>query len=313
MGWDANINFKNKVDKQKVEEILELLKYKKIKKDLFMYYEEKDYKSLLGNAATIYFEENRLKLHLRTFMHCSDYDLYYMNYTIKTIKRFFECTFYTDEGNNRYFKHGEIITKSEAGCYKAFFNIENDFSYIKLYIDIMKNDKRMKMDLPKDYKEYNPMYIMTTMGLPYLCTIIENYFRNLFIALFKYSDNKEKVIKSVKIYNSDLNKVSNEDMQIEEAIARAMSFQNIEKIVQNFKILNSEIDIKGYLNKPYKRRKESLYETINRVLEQRHNFIHSKLFEYDYDLNKFEKDVNLVEEALNRVYKEIVKFYSWEE
>ena len=151
------------------------------------------------------------------------------------------------------------------------------------------------------------------MGLSYLLTIIENYFRNLFIALFKYSDNKEKVIKSVKIYNSDLNKVSNENMQIEEAIARAMSFQNIEKIVQNFKILNSEIDIKGYLNKPYKRMKESLYETINRVLEQRHNFIHSKLFEYDYDLNKFEKDVNLVKEALNRVYKEIVKFYSWEE
>ena len=41
--------------------------------------------------------------------------------------------------------------------------------------------------------------------------------------------------------------------------------------------------------------------------------LQSKLFEYDYDLNKFEKDVNLVKEALNRVYKEIVKFYSWEE
>lgn len=93
MGWDANINFKNKEDKQKVEEILELLKYKKIKKDIFMYYEEKDYKSLLGNAATIYFEENRLKLHLRTFIHCSDYDLYYMNYTIKTIKNFLSVLF----------------------------------------------------------------------------------------------------------------------------------------------------------------------------------------------------------------------------
>ena len=73
------------------------------------------------------------------------------------------------------------------------------------------------------------------------------------------------------------------------------------------------MDLKSCLLKPYKRRKENLYNTLNRVLEQRHYFIHSKLVKYKYDLKDFEKDINLVEEAFKRVYRHIVKYYKWED
>lgn len=315
MGYDANIEFKNNQDKKKVISILEMLKYKKIQNDYYMYYETEDYKSLCGNECRFYYEQNKLIMHLRTFIYCSDYDLFYINHTIKTIKKFFDVSFYTDVGKSRYFECDRIVTKGEAGVYKAYFDIENDFSNIKMYINTMKQSPYL---LNKELKEIEPYYVsneylFSTMGLPYLCSIIENYFRNIFIVLFKYSENKEKILKNIKYNNYDIERVCNGKISIEEAIARAISFQNIGKIINNFSFIDSQMKIVDCLWKPYNRRKESLYEALDRILEQRHNFIHSKSVIYKYDLDKFEKDVKLVEVALKRIYKYIVKYNDWED
>lgn len=316
MGYDAYIEFKNKNDKKKVITILEMLKYKKIEKDIYMYYETEDYKSLCGNSCDFYYEKNRLMMHFRTFIHCCDYDLFYINHTIKTIKGLFDVSFFTDYGKNRYFKHNKFVIKGEAGVYKALFDIENDFENMKLYIDIMKrtpiiaNNQQLKENFPEIFSQE---FLFSTMGLPYLCSIIEDFFRNTFIALFKYSENKEKILNKIRYNNYDIERVLQEKISLEEAIARGTSFQNIKKIIDNFSYIDSKMDIKSCLLKPYRKRKESLYQALNRILEQRHNFIHSKIVTFKYDLNELKRDVELVEVALKRVYKYIVNYYNWED
>lgn len=316
MGFNACIEFKKKSDKNKVITILEMLNYKKIKKDNYFYRDDDDYKSLCGNQCEFYFDNNKLQLYLHTYIFASSYDLYYINKTIKTIKKYINIKFETDEGKNKYLSHDRIVTKGEAGVYKAYFDIENDFERMKLYIQIMKNANVIKNnnELKKVLSEIGHIEsLYSTMGLPYLCSVIEDYFRNIFIVLFKYMENKEKILKSLKYNSYDMEKVCEGKMPIEEAIARTMSFQNIDKIINNFSIIDHNMDLKSCLLKPYKRRKENLYNTLNRVLEQRHYFIHSKLVKYKYDLKDFEKDINLVEEAFKRVYRHIVKYYKWED
>lgn len=316
MGYDVYIELNKKSDKNNVIVILEMLNYKKIKKDYYYFINDEDYKSLYGNSCEFYTDKDKLCMHLRTPIWASNYDLYYMNETVKTIKKFINIRFETDEGKNKYFRYDRIIVKGEAGVYKVFFDIENDFERMKLYTQIMKDSNVIKnnKDLKKIHYEIDYIEsLFSTMGLPYLCSVIENYFRNIFIVLFKYSENKEKVLKNIKSNLYDIEKVCEKEISMEEAVARTMSFQNIGKIINNFLLIDSNLDIKSCLWKPYKRRKESLYETLNRVLEQRHSFIHSKFVAYKYELENFEKDIELVEEALRRVYKCIVQYYKWED
>ena len=59
--------------------------------------------------------------------------------------------------------------------------------------------------------------------------------------------------------------ISNGNKSLEEALARTLSFQNIEKINSNFMAIDKKYDLGRVLKKPYKNRKESLYEQINRL------------------------------------------------
>lgn len=318
MGYDAYIELEKKSDKKNIISVLEMMNYKKIKKDYYRYFETEDDKSLYGNIGEFYYDDENKKicLHLRTPIWACSYDLFYMNSTIKQIKKLFNVNFQTDDGKNRYFKHDRIVTKGEAGVYKSYFNIENDFQRMHLYIQIMKdapviknNQKFKKMISEAEYTES----LFSTMGLPYLCSVIENYFRDTFIVLFKYLEDKERILKNIKYNIYDIEKVCNSEIIIEEAIARSMSFQNIDKILNNFTLIDSKLILKSCLQKPYHKRKESLYQALNRILEQRHSFIHSKLVTYKYDLDDFENDVKIVEVALKRVYKFIVQHYNWED
>lgn len=91
-----------------------------------------------------------------------------------------------------------------------------------------------------------------------------------------------------------------------------LSFQNIEKIVSNFRILDSRLDISAPLKKPYHRRKENFYNQINAVLERRHGMIHRLEFDYEYHSENFRKDIEDVKVALRRVYEYICAVYEWE-
>lgn len=109
--------------------------------------------------------------------------------------------------------------------------------------------------------------LLSNLSTTYLSSIIENYFRDLYVALIKYSDKKEKIITTSNINKYDLFEVSEGKLTIEDSVALSKSLQNIRKIDSYFRDINSKIDIKGVLSKPYHRRKETLFQTVERVLE----------------------------------------------
>jgi len=314
LGYDATIVLKEGTNKSKVEDFLTLLGYTRYDTNTYYHYNEEDFKSLYYVHATFDSEYYKnYKIYLRTLIYCSNYDLYFINRTIREFRKFFECDFRTDIGRGKYFKHDKIITKAEAGCYKSIFNTDNEFTNLRLFVDLLEKGDHPLKNFPEEIvgRENNPIYKIRALALPYMATIIEEYFRNTYIALLMYSERKEKIFSNIKINSNDILRVSNKEISIEEAISRTMSFQNIYKITSYYRELDPQLDIKGILSKPYKRRKESLFMTLDRILNQRHELIHSNKVNFFYQNSNLKKDIDSIEESLKRVYKYLIDTYSW--
>ena len=61
----------------------------------------------------------------------------------------------------------------------------------------------------------------------------------------------------------------------------------------------------------YHRRKETLFNTLDRMLEQRHSFVYHLNVDANYNITELEKDVKTIKVALDMVYAHICEIYNW--
>jgi hypothetical protein len=106
-------------------------------------------------------------------------------------------------------------------------------------------------------------------------------------------------------------KISNGETSIEEGIARTMSFQNMDKVIAYFKQLDKGLDFAYVLKKPYRRRKESLYQSMVTFFEQRHRLVHRNELRSDYSNEKLSKDINNAKVVAKRSYSVFIRNFGW--
>lgn len=324
MGVDARNYLPPAVRRKDIEEFLLLLGYektprddidKKIKATTFFYFNEKDYKHVTGVYASVLpNEEGGLQVQTHTTIWRSKFDSDFHNFTIKQIWKRFGGTFDSDNGKRRYLTYNKPTReKAEGGCYLAFFRFQNNLTKAKILIEFrdFSNYQIIKPGIMPWFDDSNPMIISNNMIVPYLVSVMEDYFKWTFIALLKYSDKKTSILKNARFSDDDLTLVSDRLLNIEEAATRWMSFQDIKKICDHFHQLDKKIDISGVLRKPYRRRKESLYSGIERIVEHRHLLIHNSLISPIYTDDKVKKDIDIVEVAIKRVYDMLIANYKW--
>ena len=72
------------------------------------------------------------------------------------------------------------------------------------------------------------------------------------------------------------------------------------KINGHFKQLDKKSDILSELRKPYKRRKETLYDGIERIIQHRHLLIHNSFILPIYQEERVKKDIEIIEIAVKK-------------
>lgn len=309
MGHDATNYLPLSIPKKKLNSFIKLLGYEG-KGNNYYYHKDDDYKYLHGVFLTFSYDENSILIYTRTPIYCSYYDLEFQNYTMKQIKDYFGGYFISDYGKNRYFPNEkDIYPPPQRGCYAAYFKLSNLFAYLYNMLQNFNPNKRQEDLL--DLFGVSGSALLSNMATTYVTSIIENYFRQLYIALLRYSNKKEAILSSAKINNYDLYKVAQGEINVEEMVALSKTFQNIRRIDHYFRELDSKIDIKGTLSKPYHNRKENLFQTLDRILEQRHSMIHGLNIDRNYKQNELKQDMKSVQVSLDRVYKHICEIYGW--
>ena len=313
MGYDATVYIeKTKYSIQSVEELILLMGYKKTK---FGYYcgEDFEYKYASGVSVRIGKKSLNQQYHivfLRSQIWASFYDLQKMNNTLRMLRKYCNAYFISDNGKNRYFVEGEKLDGVESGCYLAITRLENGFSDLKHSLQKYPEDEENEKFV-LEYGIPSPSVFNSNVYSAFLCALIEEYFRTTYIALLRFSDRKEKVISNAKLSIYDLLYINAGECSFEEAYARILSFQNMDKIVKNFRELDSRLDVGTPLKKPYHRRKRTLYEQLHEIFERRHRMIHHVNMDLDYSKSALSKDIRDTEVAIKRVYTYLCERYGW--
>lgn len=318
MGRDSFVYIKKGNTRIAVGDQLLLLGYKKYGQHYYCG-NDWDYKHQSGVSAWFIdreeADEYAAVLWVRTQSYANAYDVNFQNLTLRHLKKYFYTYFDSDMGKNRYFKvEGDITKKgAENGCLFAIDNLGNKFGELIYALSKYPKDSDSEKQM-MTYGIASPYVFNANVYLAYLCSIIEQYYKQTFIALLKFADNKESILKGGnKLSAYDLSEISDGKMSVEEAYANTLSFQNIWKISSNFRSINPKLDISSVLKKPYHNRKETLLSAMNRILELRHGLIHRMDIDLTYSSEKLLKDINDVKVSLRRTYSYICKTFNWTE
>ncbi len=326
MGYDCTNHFPIKTKEKDVEDFLLLLGYEKGKKGLYsgmvvtpyFFYDDKDYKYITGIYSELYTDEDtgELLFCTSTTIWRSKFDCDFHNHTIRKLKKQFGGYFISDIGKNRYFKfEGVIREKAEAGVYQAYGRFSHNIKRAKNFASFsnLNNNDTYPIQNVDFIDSMNPKLLATNVLVPYVLSAIEDFFRSTYIALLKYSDNKEKVIQNARIQGAELVLIDQGSLTVPEAVAKWMNFQEMDKVNKAFKHLDNRLDLHGVLRKPFGRKKENFWSMLVRIIELRHGIIHRAEMDFTYLPKDVESDLKYVEKAMWRFYQHLVNVYKWNE
>jgi len=322
MGLDSTYYPPKKIKRDDLEKFLALLQYEKQPLSKFdrdhntrwlHYFSKTPYESLQGVSFAIRVTKGELTAHGRNNIWCSNADRQYHDLTLRELKKHFGGYFISDYGKNRYFKKdGPDRDKDESGCFIEAGRAINQIGRLSILTNSIPDPRTpvQKDDLIW-MNEVNPHVILGNLAVSYILSVIENYFRNTYVALLTYSEKKSEILKASQIRTTDLLDVSKGDMRIEEAFAHSLNFQNVKSICETFDRLDQQLGIRQAIAKKHGRRKESFQQFIERIANHRHKTMHRNIQDLYYDLDFLKKDVLFCKILILSIYKNIVAKKHW--
>jgi hypothetical protein len=245
----------------------------------------------------------------------SYWDLKFQNRTLKILRDLFGGYFITDFGRNRYLHTDQKPpTPESSGCYLARWQFHNSLIKPKIYVSQRGLDQQNASPKPVGsnvFDEFNPRLFSNNLILPYLIAIWEEYFRESFIALLSYSNQRDKILNKANLNHGQLEVIASNLITAEEAFANSLSFQRPSIIDKNFKILDPKFDLAGILKKPYRGRKKSFFGIIEDYVEYRNLFVHSGQMNLDLSDKKLYTLLSDFEVAVERCYKEFGRRFNF--
>jgi hypothetical protein len=303
-----------------VRDIVCLLGYEKVSERLkvphlvgsYFWYDETDFRSWAGVELHIFKPaKGPVEVETRSTASRSYWDLVHQNRTLKLFRDLFAGHFETDAGKNRYWRpEANPPTPLSSGCYLARWRFNNNIMRAKNYLMHRKLEGPIAKDRPSGLSyldEINPRLLSNNLVIPYVIAVWEEYFRGTFLACLRYSAHKERALKKAKLSYSHLEKLVIGATQIDRALVESFPLQRPSSIAEAFKLLDPGLDIAGPLRKPYRGRKETLFDSIESLVEDRNLLVHTgeinvKLF--DSHLQRVLSDLT---EAVDRSYNHIAK------
>ena len=314
-----SVNYLSKAAKfSKVKEFIELLGYKKnnwvtaSKKNCsYFWYEYDEYKSWSAIQLDISHKLEQIEVRTRSNASRSYWDNLHQNKTIKMLQKQFGGYFTTDAGRNRCDSYpGPPPHPTSSGCFLARWRFHYALSKVHHYLLSRDIKGPACEDVPAELgwlNASNPRIISNNLIVPYIIAVWEDYFRYTFEVLFETTKGYKGVLKEVKLNGLDLEPLIYERLRLSKIVSSRFSFQRPSIISKNYKLFKADIDIDiaGVMRKPYKRKKESLFDFIELLVENRNALVH----EGALDTKLFDKEINStlekITEAVDRVYCEI--------
>jgi len=308
-----------------VVEIIRLMRFKKVANyrlsklgqvEEWNFFDDQDYRSWSGVELWLYIDASkRVVIETRTSIGRSYYDLKHQNDTIALIRRRFGGTFTTDEGRTRYLRvPGPPPPPAASGCYLAHHRFGRHLFRAKNYLEARRfkdTGLRIDRDSPRFLQDLDPTVLGNNTLMPYFVAAIEDYFKSVFVALLRYSNRKSQLLRAARLGGDDLVRMSERQLSLEEAIAESVSFQRLESICSRFDELMPRLNLAAVLQRPYRRRRETLYDTLRWMITTRHAVIHRATLDLELTDERMNALIYDLASLVARVQKAVCAYHGW--
>lgn len=298
---------------KRVLQIVDLLGYRNLRDERpipnmrsFFWYDEQDYHSWSGVELQVCNENGQIAIDTRTSISRSYWDLIHQNKTIRLIRDLFGGHFDTDKGRNRYLHPDEPPPSPlVSGCYLARWQFKNALMKSQIYLQARKFEGDIARESPSGLfflDKINPRITSNNILIPFIIAVWEEYYRSTFVAIFKCTNHKEQVLKKARLGHHQLEQIASNTKTMEQALSECFSFQRPSVIGENFRLLDSKLNLAATMRKPFKRRRVTLFDQIEALVDGRNAFVHAgemDLFLYDREIEKVLDDIV---EAVDRCY-----------
>jgi hypothetical protein len=281
-----------------------------------MWYEQRDYKSWVGVELDIYRSTNRrVTVTTRSRAGRSYWDLMHQNRTLKLLRDLFGGHFVTDAGRNRYWRPDEPPPRpAQSGCFIARWRLHNALGKARIYLSARGLNAPIARPEPTGLHyldAMNPRLLSNNLLLPYIVAIWEDFHKSCFAALLRYSDRRAAVLKGARLSHERLERIAAGADTVEDAVADTLSFQRPSTIAEAYRLLDPGFDFVATLNRRYRRRRISLYDSIEKAVERRHAFVHRGDLDTTFSDHRLRTTLADFEAAADRIYQRTADHYGW--
>lgn len=267
-----------KINSKTLESKIQLFWFKRIQKNEFYFYEEKDFLSLWFIHLTINYEENRTIISTHSSWLRYFYDIEQQNNIIRQLKKIYGWYLYNDWEKWVYIKWWEHtkLNVLERSCGLAYHK------YYWLLMRALGISQNLKETANEDLwyiTKMMPENNISLLNIPFLVSWLEDFLKTFFIRYVNYSKSysKNKEIKiDRKLSLDELEKVYNNEITIWDLISEKYNFQNLNSVISAYREY-CDLDFNNVLNKKRKIKSwkfYNLYNELKHVIYIRHKIIH---------------------------------------
>ncbi|MGR0161179.1 hypothetical protein [Paenarthrobacter nitroguajacolicus] len=278
----------------------------------YFWFDETDYRSTAGVEITIYpvrddersIDSGNWAMHVRNTYSATWHDVEMLNRILRSGRKRFGGDILGDYGKNRYAPLWEDestpISRGLAWVYNmSHRNISAILHALPNELDLSQVEDAKLTSL---LRSVDPSRVTYNGLVPFLISIMEFYFRNIFIILLKYDLDARGRIEELDF------ELSESEAPIEQTIASIVTFQNLRNTKRAFKKwLN--IDVQNALDGHEDNWQETLWHRLGDLIKYRHDIIHRMSVNTSFSREEFIERAQLVEESLNVLLGAIAQKY----
>ncbi len=293
-------------------------RFENVSWESYHWFDDIDYRSWTGVELSVDKKKGgKLSISTRTTAGRSYFDLEYQNKTISALRKRFGGSFTTDVGVNRCMRpRSGPPAPAASGCHLAFSRFGQNLGKAVMYSQgrIFLNHKPHTPDNFLSQVGMHPENLSANMLMAFCVSIVEEYLKSCFVALLKYSPQKERFLRGVRLRSDQLARISEGHESVENAAAETLSFQRISIACKNFEGIDQKLDVAAQLRKPLKQRANlfNLFDMLEGLAEKRNRFVHQAALDLDLNDVSVKQMFHDLDAAMTQVQQVISKRYDWE-
>jgi hypothetical protein len=194
-----------------------------------------------------------------------------------------------------------------------FLNSVKKISFLNSWILSKAEQKPQKgKDLAWVMNQTNPPVLAANLGTVYLVSLLEEFFKTIFVETLRSARKEVKINRFRTSANYFIERAYQGEITLEEAVAESVSFQNAEKIRQNFSGLPFVGFIDKYLGKPLSSRgKARRTDVLQNLFDKRHAIVHRAELDFTFLPDHLAKHVRFCERLVGGLYRGLATENNW--